>query len=105
MNLQQFTIKAQDTLSKAQQLVIANKQQAMEPMHLLSAMITDDEETLQFIAGKLGANLSRVELAAKAAIQSLPKVEGGQVYLSQSLNAVTVAAEKAMQEMKDEFIQ
>ena len=104
MNLQQFTIKAQDTLSKAQQLVIANKQQAMEPVHLLAAMITDDEETLQFIAGKLGANLARIEQAVNAAIQSLPKVEGGQVYLSQALNLVTTAAEKAMGEMKDEFV-
>ncbi len=104
MNLQQFTIKAQDTLSKAQQLVIANKQQAMEPVHLLSAMITDDEETLQFITGKLGANLSRIEQAVNASIQGLPKVEGGQVYLSQALNSVTTAAEKAMGEMKDEFV-
>jgi ATP-dependent Clp protease ATP-binding subunit ClpB len=104
MNLQQFTIKAQDTLSKAQQLAIANKHQAMEPTHLLLAMISEDEETLQFIAGKLGANLSRIEQAAQASLQSLPKVEGGQVYLSQPLNAVTVAAEKAMAEMKDEFI-
>ena len=104
MNLQQFTFKAQDTLSKAQQLVIANKQQAMEPVHLLSAMITDDEETLQFITGKLGANLSRIEQAVNASIQGLPKVEGGQVYLSQALNSVTTAAEKAMGEMKDEFV-
>ena len=104
MNLQQFTIKAQDTLSKAQQQVIANKQQAMEPVHLLQAMITDDEETLQFIAGKLGANLSRIEQAVNASIQNLPKVEGGQVYLSQALHAVTAAAEKAMIELKDEFV-
>jgi len=90
MNLQQFTIKAQDTLSKAQQLAIANKHQAMEPTHLLLAMISEDDETLQFIAGKLGANLSRIEQAAQAQLQSLPKVEGGQVYLSQALNAVTV---------------
>ena len=62
MNLQQFTIKAQDTLSKAQQQVIANKQQAMEPVHLLQAMITDDEETLQFIAGKLGADRKSTRL-------------------------------------------
>ena len=104
MNLQQFTIKAQDTLSKAQQLAIANKHQAMEPTHLLLAMISEDDETLQFIAGKLGANLSRIEQAAQAQLQSLPKVEGGQVYLSQALNAVTVAAEKVMSEMKDEFV-
>lgn len=104
MNLQQFTIKAQDTLSKAQQRVIGAKQQSMEPMHLLSAIFTEDEETWQFIAGKLAINASRVVQAVNASIQAMPKVEGGQVYLSQSLNAATVAAEKAMQEMKDEFI-
>ena len=79
MNLQQFTIKAQDTLSKAQQLAIANKHQAMEPTHLLLAMISEDDETLQFIAGKLGANLSRIEQAAQAQLQSLPKVFGNVV--------------------------
>lgn len=104
MNLQKFTIKAQETLQKAQNLVLANGQQAIEPVHLLSAMISEDAEMLQYLAGKAGVNIKRVEDAATAAINSLPKVEGGSVYISQDLNKAGVNAEKAMRELQDEFI-
>ncbi len=104
MNLQNFTIKAQETISKAQQYVIGAGQQRIENVHLLKAIISEDGEMWQFIAGKLGVNAKRVEEATHAAATSLPRVEGGQVYISQETTKAVSMAEKAMSEMGDEFI-
>jgi ATP-dependent Clp protease ATP-binding subunit ClpB len=104
MNLQNFTIKAQETIAKAQQLVIGAGQQRIENVHLLKAIISEDAEMWQFIAGKLGINAKRVEDALTAAVNSLPKVDGGQVYISQETTTAVTHAEKAMREMGDEFI-
>ena len=57
MNTQQFTIKAQETLNKAQNLVLAEGQQSIELAHLIFAIIKEDEEMMKFVAGKTGANL------------------------------------------------
>ena len=104
MNLQNFTIKAQETIAKAQQLVIAAGQQRIENVHLLKAIVSEDAEMWQFIAGKLGINAKRVEDALTAAVKSLPRVEGGQVYISQETTTAVTYAEKAMREMGDDFI-
>lgn len=104
MNLQKFTIKAQETVQKAQNLVIGNGQQAIEPLHLMKAILSEDRELMQYLAGKVGANIKRIEDAIDAAINSLPKVEGGSIYLSQDTSKAAVQAEKAMRDMKDEFI-
>ncbi len=104
MNLQNFTIKAQETIAKSQQLVIAAGQQRIENVHLLKAIISEDAEMWQFVAGKLGINAKRVEDALNAAVKSLPKVDGGQVYISQETTTAVTLAEKAMREMGDEFI-
>ena len=106
MNLQNFTIKAQETIAKAQQMVIADGQQRIENEHFLKAMIAEDPEMWQFIVGKLGVNGKRIEDAINAIVvsKSMPKVEGGQVYLSKEFTAAVAYAEKAMREMSDEYI-
>ncbi|MFN4913773.1 MAG: ATP-dependent chaperone ClpB [Sphingomonadales bacterium] len=104
MNLQNFTIKAQETIARAQQLVIGAGQQRIENVHLLKAIISEDGEMWQFIAGKTGVNAKRIEEAVGSAAASLPRVEGGQVYISQETTKAVSLAEKAMSEMGDEFI-
>ncbi|MBM3399386.1 MAG: ATP-dependent chaperone ClpB [Bacteroidetes bacterium] len=104
MNLQNFTIKAQETISRAQQLVVGSGQQCIENVHLLKAIISEDGEMWQFIAGKTGVNAKRIEDAASAAASALPKVEGGQVYISQETTKAVSLAEKTMTEMGDAFI-
>jgi len=104
MNLQNFTIKAQETMAKAQQLVIGAGQQRIENVHLLKAIISEDNEMWQFVTGKIGINAKRVEDATNAAMASLPKVEGGQVYISQETTKAVSFAEKAMAEMGDEYV-
>lgn len=104
MNIQQFTIKAQETVQKAQNMVMAAGQQQIEGVHLLKAMMTEDAEMLQFLAGKSGVNLKRIEETVDASIKRMPKVEGGQVYLSQDVGRAAVNAEKHMKDMGDEFV-
>lgn len=104
MNIQQFTIKAQETVQKAQNMVMAAGQQQIEGVHLLKAMLTEDAEMLQFLAGKSGVNLKRIEETVDASIKRMPKVEGGQVYLSQDVGRAAVNAEKHMKDMGDEFV-
>ena len=105
MNIQQFTIKAQETLSKAQSMALSLGQQGIEPLHLLQAIVKEDGETLQYIAGKTGSNASRIEQTVNAAVAALPKVSGGgEPYFTSASNQILVNAEKAMHELKDEFI-
>ena len=105
MNIQQFTIKAQETLSKAQSMALSMSQQGIEPLHLLQAIVKEDGETLQYIAGKTGSNASRIEQAVNAAVNALPKVSGGgEPYFTSASNQSLVNAEKAMHDLKDEFI-
>lgn len=104
MNLQQLTIKAQETVNQAQNLVLANGQQSIENAHLLAAIIKEDAEMMQFITGKLSVNLNRLQLAVEGQLKGYAKVEGGTVYTSQEFSLAIVNAEKAMKEMGDEFV-
>lgn len=104
MNPQQLTIKAQETVNKAQSIVLSEGQQSIEPAHLLLAILREDPEMMQFISGKIGANISHIEKILESQIKQYPKVQGGQVYASNDFNQVFVAAEKTMSEMKDDFI-
>jgi ATP-dependent Clp protease ATP-binding subunit ClpB len=104
MNLNKFTVKAQEALSKAQNTALEYGQQAIENAHILHGMLEEDAELMGFLFGKVGANLKRVEEANLAQIKSLPKVSGGQVYLSQPANTTLVQAEKAMRGFDDQFI-
>jgi len=104
MNPQQLTIKSQETVNKAQSMVLAEGQQSIEPAHLLLAILREDPEMMQFISGKIGANISQLEKILENQIKQYPKVQGGQVYASSDFNQVFVAAEKAMSEIKDDFI-
>ncbi len=104
MNLNKFTVKAQETLGKAQNTALEYGQQAIENAHILHGMLAEDTELMNFLLGKVGANLKRIEEINLAHIKSLPKVEGGQVYLSQPANTTLVQAEKAMRNFDDQFI-
>jgi ATP-dependent Clp protease ATP-binding subunit ClpB len=104
MNLQQFTIKAQETLNRAQQSTMGLGQQSIEPLHLLAAIQSEDSETFEYLCGKLGVPSSRIIQSTQAAMQSLPKVEGGQVYISQDLSRVIAEAETNMKQLGDSFI-
>lgn len=102
--MQQFTIKAQETVNKAQNLVLSNGQQSIENTHLLAAILKEDVESMQFIAGKLSVNLNSLQQVVDQQISRTPKVNGGQVYASQEFSQAIVNAEKFMKDLGDEYI-
>jgi ATP-dependent Clp protease ATP-binding subunit ClpB len=104
MNLDNLTIKAQETVNHAQNQVLANGQQSIENAHLLSAILKEDPEMVQFISGKLSINLQRLQQTVDGQINTYPKVEGGKVYASSEFSQSFINAEKAMHEMGDEYV-
>ncbi len=104
MNPNQLTIKTQETINRAQSLVMAAGQQSIEVSHLLLAILKEDKELLKYIAGKLGINLAHLEQVLESEINRYSTVEGAKVYASQELSTVLSKAEKVMRDMGDEFI-
>lgn len=104
MNPNQLTIKTQETINRAQSLVMAAGQQSIEVSHLLLAILKEDKELLKYIAGKLGINLAHLEQVLESETNRYSKVEGAKVYASQELSTVLSKAEKVMRDMGDEFI-
>ncbi len=106
MNLDKFTIKAQEALANAQQLVMDKGQQQIEPEHVLYIMVSDTEGIIPPILKKLGVNPEDVKRQLNLAIEKFPKVYGapGQVYASNNLNALINQAMKEAKNLKDEYV-
>ena len=104
MNMDKYTIKAQEAVQEALKRVQRQGQQAFEPEHLLSGVMQVAEEVTRFIFQKLGMNPTTVQQAVDAQISSLPKVQGGQPYLSQQSSQVLQKAEDLAQEGGDEYV-
>ncbi len=104
MNLNQFTIKAQEAVQQAQLLATQNTQQAIETGHLLLGILQVDEHVLPYLFKKSGVNTAALQSALQAIVQGYPKVTGAQPYLSQSAQQALTKAIGLMQEMKDEFV-
>ena len=85
MNFNNFTIKAQEAVQEAVNLVQAKGQQTIEPVHLLAGVMKVGENVTNFIFQKLGMNAQQVSLVLDKQIESLPKVSGGEPYLSRTL--------------------
>ncbi len=104
MNFNQFTIKSQEAVQKAQELASNYGHQAIEPLHLLKGLMSVDENLIPFLMKKTGADPSMVNNVLDHDLQSLGKVEGGQVFLSDASSKVLQSAQRQMQQMKDEFV-
>lgn len=88
MNFNQFTIKAQEAVQEAVNLTQARGQQAIEPVHLLQSVMKVGENVTNFIFQKLGMNGQQIALVLDKQIDSLPKVSGGEPYLSRETNEI-----------------
>ncbi|MEI5986187.1 MULTISPECIES: ATP-dependent chaperone ClpB [Sphingobacterium] len=104
MNFNNFTIKAQEAIQKASEIAVGNQQQAIEPIHILKALLTVDENIIGHLLKKLNVNLNYVNAEADKQIAALPKVSGSNVYLSNSANAVLQKAQSYLKEFNDEFV-
>ena len=104
MNLNNFTIKSQEAVQQAVQLVTRNNQQAIEPEHLLKAVILTGESVTNFLFQKLGVNISNLNRVLDKQIESLPKVSGGEPYLSNDANKVLQKAIDYSSKMGDQYV-
>ena len=104
MNIDKFTIKAQETIQEAVRQAEARHQQAIEPEHLLAAIMKTGQQVTQFLLRKLSVSEQTVSQTLEAQLQSLPRVEGGEPYLSREANAVLTRAEELAQKQGDEFV-
>jgi len=104
MTFDKFTIKSQEALQKSAEIATANQQQAIEPGHLLKAILETDENVSTYVFKKLNINANILETKLDELVNGYPKVSGQQAYLSAASNNVLQQAEKELREFKDEFI-
>ena len=104
MTFDKFTIKAQEVVQEAVNSAQMNGQQTIEPVHLLKGVFVKAKDVASFIFQKLGVNASQIEMLADQEIKHLPRVQGGQPYLSNDTNKVLTKAMDQAKKMGDEFV-
>lgn len=104
MNFNKFTIKSQEAVQNAQEIASSYGNQAIEPEHLLAALVQDAQGIVTPILQKLGANVNYIKIKINEVIERLPKVSGTQQYISSTLQKVFEQAQKEAENLKDEFI-
>ncbi|MBR5848443.1 MAG: ATP-dependent chaperone ClpB [Bacteroidaceae bacterium] len=104
MDFNKFTIKAQETVQAAIGRVQSLGQQAIEPVHILNAIINVGEQVAMFLLHKTGANIQQIKEQAEKAEKTLPKVSGGEPYLSRESNEVFTKAADYAKQQGDEFV-
>ena len=104
MTLDKFTIKAQEAIQQAVSIAQQSGQQSIEPVHLLKGITAKSKDITNFLFRKLGVNVNHIELLLEQEIQHLPRVQGGEPYLSNESNRVLQEAVNISQKLGDEFV-
>jgi len=107
MNLQKFTVKAQEAVKKAMELAASHNHQGIEPPHLLEAFLSDPDSVAVSILRRIGANINRLREKAEDALGSLPEVTGasaGDQYIGEELKKVFDRARAEADVMDDEYV-
>lgn len=104
MNFNSFTIKSQEAIQKALEYTRSAGQQQIEPVHLLKAVITEGESLVKFIFQKIGANPALIGQQIDREIGMLPKVSGGEPYLSRTSNDVLQRSLDIAKKQGDEYV-
>ena len=104
MNFDNFTIKSQEAIQKAAQIAAGKSQQAIEPAHLLEGVLQTGESMVNYIFQKLGINANLLKTSVEKAIDSYPKVSGGEPYLSRETNEVLQKSIDFAKKSGDQFV-
>ena len=104
MNFDKFTIKAQESISKAQQVALAHQHQAVDTIHILKGILTEDENVVPYLLKKMEVNIPHLEQQVDAYLQRQPKVSGGSQYLTNLANQMLLKATQLATSMGDEFV-
>ena len=104
MTLDKFTIKAQEAVQEAVHTAQRNGQQTIEPVHLLAGIMNKAKDVTTFLFQKLGVNAQQIDLLVQSEMQHLPRVQGGEPYLSSDTNRVLLKAQDYARQLGDEFV-
>ena len=104
MDFNKFTIKAQEAVQEAVNLVQQQGQQVIEPVHILNGILKSSEQIASFLLQKAGAHFENIKRQSDEAMRTLPKVSGGNPYLSRESNQVITKAQELAKQMGDEFV-
>ena len=104
MTLDKFTIKAQEAVQEAVNTAQRNGQQTIEPVHLLAGVMNKAKDVVNFLFQKLGVNGQQIDMLVQTELQHLPRVTGGEPYLSGDTNRVLLKAQDYAQKQGDEFV-
>ncbi len=104
MTLDKFTIKAQEAVQEAVNTAQRGGQQTIEPIHLLAGIMNKAKDVVNYLLQKLGVNAQQIDVLVQSELQHLPKVTGGEPYLSSATNQVLLKAQDYAQKMGDEFV-
>ena len=104
MTFDKFTIKAQEAVQSAINIAQRNGQQTIEPVHILAGVMEKGKDVINYVFQKLGVNAQAVESAIQNEMSHLPKVSGGEPYLSSETNQVMQRTMDISQKMGDEFV-
>ena len=104
MTLDKFTIKAQEAVQEAVNTAQRGGQQMIEPVHLLAGVMNKAKDIVNYLFQKLGVNGQQIDMLVQSEIQHLPRVTGGEPYLSGDANKVLLKAQDYAQTMGDEFV-
>ncbi len=104
MTLDKFTIKAQETVQQAVNIAQQNGQQTIEPVHIMAGLFDKARDVVSFLFQKLGVNAQQIEMLCQQELKHLPRVQGGEPYLSSDSNQVLLKAQELSQQMGDEFV-
>jgi ATP-dependent Clp protease ATP-binding subunit ClpB len=104
MTLDKFTIKAQEAVQEAVNTAQRNGQQTIEPVHLLAGIMNKAKDVTNFLFQKLGVNGQQIDMLVQSELQHLPRVQGGEPYLSSATNGVLLKSQDYAQKMGDEFV-
>ncbi len=104
MDLNQFTIKSQEAITKAQQLCLSQNQQQVENSHLLLALIETDQNVIPHILQKSNADIGMVKANLQKTIQGYPQVTGGQIQWSNSSSKTLINSLSKAQKMNDQYV-
>ena len=104
MSLDNFTVKSQEAIQKALDLASSKQNQVIEPVHILKAMLMVDDNVVPFLLKHFNVNLDALNNSLDQLLNVLPKVTGGQHYLSSNTNKVIKKAQDYAQESQDKFV-
>ncbi len=104
MDFKNYTIKSQEAIQKAAELATGNQQQAIEPGHILKAILLSGENVMSFLIKKLEVNKVQLDAKLEEIVAGYPKVSGQQPYLSNEAHAALTKALEYLKEFKDEFV-